>query len=514
MSNSLNIRLKRLEKIITNVKTQHVKINKDFSIEFLDALKRVYYPSPTARFFHGSNMFVRHIMGPYGSGKSTICLMEILIRACNMPACLDGIRRSKIVIIRNTSAELETSVYASWMTWFAELGTIRRRKRPVLTVEHTFNDGKGLVEMDVVFLALDNEDDLKKLKSTEFTMAYLNEVCELPEQLLPVVQGRIINRYPAKSICPFPYFNGLIMDTNPPPTDHWLYHLFEIKKPETYQIFKQPAGLLKTEEGWVSNPNAENLNILNADGKEYYVLQSKGATEEYIKVYCCGEYGVVITGKPVYPSYNDDLHSIDDLPIDSESPIYMGWDFGLTPACIITQFVMGQLRIIKEFVSDNCTVQDLVKFVVKPWLNKNVPPTIEIISDSDPSDPHASSDGTTSRQVLAENGIPTTPAITNNPIQRIDAVKDFLSSLSIGKPSLILSKKGCPILRDGFLGKYHYKRLRVLNTNAYQDKPNKIHPVSDIHDALQYVALRIIFKRDQSYSKVNIKDFIDNSSFM
>src|SRR5580693_5716601 len=119
---------------------------------------KTYIPSQTGSIFHDSNHFVNLVMGPVGSGKSTMCLHEIPRRACSMPAWSNGRRKSRWLIIRNTSGELYSTTLMSWLTWFGELGDIKKRQKPLLTYEHTFNDGKGIVELELIFIALDREE--------------------------------------------------------------------------------------------------------------------------------------------------------------------------------------------------------------------------------------------------------------------------------------------------------------------------------------------------------------------
>ncbi len=35
--------------------------------------------------------------------------------------------------------------------------------------------------------------------------------------------------------------------------------------------------------------------------------------EQFVNVFCLGKYGLVSTGKLVYPEYNDDIHSAEHL---------------------------------------------------------------------------------------------------------------------------------------------------------------------------------------------------------
>jgi hypothetical protein len=71
-------------------------------------------PGPVAKVFMMDDAFFRGIMGPFGSGKSTVCIMEILRRASLQRAGKDGIRRSRWAIIRNTYPKLRATTIKSW----------------------------------------------------------------------------------------------------------------------------------------------------------------------------------------------------------------------------------------------------------------------------------------------------------------------------------------------------------------------------------------------------------------
>ena len=68
--------------------------------------KRAYASMPSLKAFHGSDAFVRGVLGPIGSGKSVACVMEIMRRAQQQRPGADGIKRSRWAVIRNTYGEL------------------------------------------------------------------------------------------------------------------------------------------------------------------------------------------------------------------------------------------------------------------------------------------------------------------------------------------------------------------------------------------------------------------------
>lgn len=506
---SLAARIKALEASQQIKVDQHIKID-GCSIDYLTGDNpKPYRASKTLEAFHNDNSFVKCVMGPYGSGKSTGCCEEVVeFAADEMPPCTDGIRRTRAVFIRNTYGELEGTTLKTWQTWNEDLGHVKSLVKPPYMF-HTFNDGKGIVELEIVFLALDRPDHIKKLKSAEFSIAYLNEACELPEVVLTHIKGRV-GRYPSKNMLTRPFKGKIIMDTNPPDTDHWLYKLFEEARPQGFKIFKQPPGLIKNEEGeWITNPEADNIQHLEDD---YYVKQTYGASEEFIKVYCLGQYGAVISGKPVYPEYNDDMHSVDEIKPIEGLPLLLGWDFGLTPACIVSQQdAKGRVYDIQEYVGESIDLESFLTDVVKPSLAKQFPGFEIEVSEGDPAGAaRADTDSSDCLSLLAEHGIKTEAADTNDPIVRQRAVRYFLNRMIEGKPAYQLSRKGCPVLRKGFIGGYQFKRLQVGGEARFKDVADK-NKFSHIHDAKQYQALRIKGDDIQSAKKpVNSKQFINH----
>lgn len=487
---------------------QHIWMkNENETILYCPDKNKTYIPSATGSIFHSSDSFVTLVMGPVGSGKSTMCLHEIVRRACRMPAWDNGRRRSRWLIIRNTSGELYTTTLASWLVWFGDLGDVRKRQKPLLTYEHTFNDGNGVVELELIFIALDREEDLRKLKSLEATNAYINELSEVPQGVLPFLKGRINGRYPSKEFCPDSYQTGIIADTNPPDVDHWIYNQFELNNLESYRIIKQPPGLIDVDGEWIQNPDCDNAKNLN---KDYYTLLAQGQTKDFVKVYCLGEYGSVGTNKVVYPEFNTDLHVVDKIDAIQGQPIHLFWDFGLTPACTVFQVSpRGQVRLLKEFQGEDMGIRTFASNIVIPQLASLFPYCKVGFSDGDPS-------GTSGDAIMEELscigelnslGIVTNPSSTNDLDPRIGAVKYLLNMMIDGRPAFIVSREGCPKAIKGFVKDYFYKRVSVAGEERYKDVPTK-NMSSHIQDTIQYACLRFsgehIRNKNASGNKVDM----------
>jgi len=461
-----------------------------------------YEPSPTLRKFHASNALVRGVRGPFGSGKSVGCCWEIWTRACEQHAQDDKARRSRWVITRNTYGELTSTTIKTWLDWFPEdrFGKMVHGAPISHNLAWPMQDGTR-VELEVLFLALDRPDHIKKLLSLEVTGAWMNEAREQPKAILDGLTGRV-GRYP-RAQDGGATWSGVIMDTNPPDDDHWWYQIAEVKQPDGWEFFAQPAG---------DSPEAENLDWLlqtpdsmklpvghpqrRAQGASYYERLKAGKTDEWIKVYVQGRYGTVHDGKPVYPEWNDTLHCKAINPIQGV-PLDIGLDFGLTPAAVITQVdSRGRLLVLDEMCGEDMAIRQFLQDVLIPQLVKVYPqwwakrnaetPMVRCFGDPAGAQKSQADEKTCFQEVRAA-GLRINPGKTNGFVARRSAVAWFMSKLTNGQPMLLLDPC-CGVLRKGFNGGYKYRRIQVTGEERYTEEPMK-NQYSHPHDALQYVAL-------------------------
>lgn len=430
------------------------------------------------------------------SGKSCACCLEILQRALKQTPAPDDFRYSRWAIIRNSYPELKSTTIKTWQDWIPEDICQIKWDAPINAKMRLSDIGDGTgIDMEVIFLALDRPQDVKKLLSLELTGAWINEAKEIDQGVLSMLTGRV-GRYPSKSkMDGKKYWSGIIMDTNPMDEDHWYYHLAEEERPVGYRFFRQPGALLYRDGKYVINPLAENIKN-HTLGYDYYTRQVPGKDHEWIKVYLMGEYGAVMDGKPVYSEYSDMVHCppVDVMPLD-KTPITAAFDFGLCPACVIGQLsARGQLIVLDELVSENMGIRQFATDVVLPFLSTKYS-RFSISCVGDPAGIQRSqSNEATCMDELRNLGLPTEPAHTNEFTARREAVAGFLNKLVDGQPGFILSQN-CRKLRKGFLGGYCYKRVQVSG-QRFRDKPDK-NEYSHPHDALQYLALSLTEQRNR-----------------
>lgn len=459
-----------------------------------------YQATDTAADFHADESFFRLLKGPVGCGKTVAASQEIFKCAATQPKAYDGIRYSRGAIIRSTYRQLKTTTLKTWFDWFPQKVFGRVKWDSPITHHLKFQD----VDCELLFMPLEGEADISNMRSLELTFVYINELQYLPHAVLKACIERC-NRYPSQSVCPTPGFSGVIADTNPPDTDHWIYKLEE-NIPDNYKYFHYKPALkrINSKEGcpkwarsldgtiYVPNPEAWDYVQHHKIGYDYYLLQVPGLRDEEIKVNILGEYGFISHGKPVYPEYNSSIHyHPESIRYDRNLRLVMSWDFGLTPAFGAYQ-MQANGRIIKlfEITSHDFGIKKFAEDIVIPVLSQRCPGwNNEYASTADPA-------GTTRDQInknscigtLNNLGIITRPAKTNDIDIRISAVSFFLRRLIDGKGAFMITKD-CPQTHKGFLGDYQFEKKMITDLEEGTKSTPLKNFSSHAHDETQYAML-------------------------
>jgi len=476
------------------------------AVDLTSMALRPYVPSPTCLKFHMDNSRVRGIRGPFGSGKSTACCMEILSRAVEQTP-FRGVRKSRWLALRNSYPELVETTLKTWTSWVPTAIAPVRESVPMQSrLECQLTDGTRL-ELTVLFISFDHPDDIRKLKSLEVTGAWLNEASELDEEALTAVSARV-GRFPSTDEGG-PSWHGIIMDTNSPDDSSWWYRLAEIDKPQGYRFFDQPAALVEVapretavtspldvgagvtylpNDGTHGLPPAENVDHLPG-GFQYYLDLVTAKSRSWVSVYILNQYGSTRSGKVVYPEYLDAIHR-SPKPLTS-SPglvLYVGWDFGLSVSCVFAQLtVRGQLKLLRELSGEDVGVQRFVRDYFKPCITQHYP-NYQLVMTGDPAGAQRSqTTEQTCYGILAEEGFQVTAAATNEFAARREAVVWFLTHLSSDGSAFLLDPS-CEVLRKGFLRAYAYRKMQSTASQTYALRPEK-NEYSHLQDALQYLCL-------------------------
>lgn len=465
----------------------------------------LYVPvSSTIQAFHNSTAFTRFVFGPFGSGKSVSCMMEIFRRACEQRPFQRGpdapaIRRTRFAIIRDTYRNLENTTIKTWREAFdrpeGAFGRFVKSPLPTHHLNFELPDGT-FVESEIIFLALDSDDDVEKLKSLEVTGFYLNEMSGLPEGLLGILAGRL--RFPSKAEGGITW-KGIIGDTNGVPEDHWVYDVFEVNRPDDCVVFKQPPAVREIgRDRWQINPDCDNYHNL-PDG---YYDQQLGLYSRSERICYLGVgYATLKAGLPVHEDYSETMHRIEFTP-DPNLPIDICMDWGLTPAAaILQQRADGGVDIIGEVVNTRADARQLADQTTAYIKDKFPTNPIRYVTGDPSGTAGAQADKSLSCfGVWWANGYPQAePCETNDPSIRRYALATCLRQQRAGVPMVRLHETNCPTIHSGLAGKFRFKK-RVGLENVYDEIPEK-NLQSHICEALEYGFVRLGFARDIEHER-------------
>jgi len=185
-------------------------------------------------------------------------------------------------------------------------------------------------------------------------------------------------------------------------------------------------------------------------------------------------------GLPVFEDFNDKIHKVAEPPeAELGIPLLCGWDFGLTPACVIAQLQGSQLKVIKEYTACNMGIRKFSVMVMRElkithpeWHN----PDKDFRHFVDPAGyDRKDTDERTCVQEMEEHAglrnIEPGPMLWE---PRKTAVNKFLITLTGDGPALQLCEESSPTLYAGFTGGYQYpEKMEEIEPNKARPLKNK-----------------------------------------
>lgn len=430
----------------------------------------LYKPPPVLESFHLDPSFARFVIGPYGSGKSTAMIMELLRIAATQAPAKDGIRYTRMAIVRNTLQSIKQTTLPDIQML---LGPIVRYKVSDSRVEIRAGD----IHSDWILIPLEEPEDVRRLLSLQLTMAFLEEFRELDHNILASVSGRV-GRYPSAAMGG-PTRYGVIGSSNPF-AEGTSWHKFLVVQPtDDYRLFKQPSGV---------SPEGENVENLP---KGYYDRLATNHSEEWVKVHVHGEFGDDLSGTTVFKtSFSFDRHTTNGLIVQPNQTLVVGLDIGRTPTAIIGQLdAFGRLLVHREVNAADMGLEQFLAERLKPVLYEERFANRPVAVVFDPSGvAKAQINELSAWDVLRAAGLNAVPAPTNDLEPRLRAVESLLLQNRGAHSAVIIDRDGCPQLITALRFEYKYKRKKDGDT---EDQPTKSHPWSDLADALQYLCLGV-----------------------
>ena len=440
-----------------------------------------YTPPPTVKSFikHYSpgELFLDWIIGPVGSGKTTGIFFKLIYMA-SLQACspIDGIRRSRCVVVRNTAPQLVDTTIKSFNYWFKD-GQAGKWKATTKDFILRYGD----VECEVLFRPLDTPDDVERVLSLEVTFAIIDEFVQIPQAIIEALSARC-GRYPPEIEGGATNW-GMWGASNPGMESDWWYPMLEAHDelpsdqpvPENWTYFKQPSGF-----------SAEAENTENLPGKrDYYTNLAKGKTPHWVKQFIEVEWGYSLVGKPVFPMFNREIHvSRHPLSAIRGRQLLAGYDPGMRSGLVLGQYddAVGRVLVLDELVLENYATDRMIAEKLKPLLFRKYR-GFELLVIPDPSSVNASQSKQGS-SVLAELKKHFAVAYNgDNSIEsRLQPAQYYMMRLTSGGPALLLDP-GCVKLARSLVGGY---KFTVSKGDVQREVPDKnVH--SNVADAFTYL---------------------------
>ncbi|TPW33234.1 hypothetical protein FJU08_01325 [Martelella alba] len=471
-------------------------------------------PGPVAQAFILSNLPTAVIMGPLGGGKTTACTFKRIYEATQAPIAwhpADGkpTRMCRWIVLRDTFRSAEKTVLESWKQWFPKgypgSSWAGGNDRPVThTLRFMGSDGIR-IEAITEFAGLGENSIETMMKGREYSGGWLNETDTHADGSIDDMEQRV-GRYPSAAILlsvdeledlgrklGHRLVSGqrksvVIGDMNAPTIDNWTYRvLVKLKTPDRH-LFEQPSGRAD---------DAENRYNLEPD---YYDRIVRNQEDWFIRRMVDNKFGYSRAGKPVYDGFDRPRHvARSRIIVDPRLALGIGVDISmntLNPAAVFGQVhAPGRIMAVRELYLGHGVGAARFGEAMLQCLSEHFSNASKVRLWVDPAAEYgADREGgqlTAMETLSVILGIPVLiPAGGSNELgMRLDAVKTELRGYIEPNTHLQIDPEGCPLLLEGFEGKYRYKRKPEKASTDYEEQPEKTHPWSDLQDGLQYLIL-------------------------
>lgn len=299
-----------------------------------------FIPNPIQRQFIESRAKADLFSSRMGEGKSAALAWSVFFHTRHNPG-------AQWYLIRDTWENIRKTTMEEFFKWFPPgiMGSWHETHKE-------FTWAEGVAKGKVGFIGMDSPDDATKLMSRSMAGFGMDEPAPaigsagIDEMIFDIAMTRLrqegMKWYAAK------------LAENNPDEAHWTYKKFVQPRVEGYEI-------------WQPNrpENASNLP------PSYYADMRKNLAHrpDLIRRFVEGEFGFQQEGKSVTPQWSDKIHLSQGLIPVRGQPLFLLWDFGHNPTCLITQIDnMGHWNFLDSAVGDGIGAAELIQDWVKPTL--------------------------------------------------------------------------------------------------------------------------------------------------
>ena len=463
-----------------------------------DAVGKNFFVCESLKPFYYSDSYVHLAVGPVGSTKTTVGILKLLRQACRMAPGPDGVRRSRVVWVRNTREQLRDTSITDVQKWLPpEMYGVYRKSE--MTYVLRFNDGHYKVELTLWFRSLEDREDMRKLLSLQASSIVFEEFREIDPEIFAGAQTRI-RRFPDTTVngvgCVVGGIpgrpdldgqpNGFIWGMSNMPDADTFWDTLIHEPPPNVQVTMQPGGM---------DPSADWKHLLHVPNYYENMILSNMHRPKWVDVYVHCKRGHVLAGDAVYEAFDRNVHVADEELVPdpwSRHPIYVGADAGLSPAACIGEMTQyGRLMVYDSLHASGMGAEQFVQQRVKPLILRKYGNRPVVVAPDPAGFNRSETDERTVAQIYRNAGFNVMRPSTNNSITaRLSVSTRFMiQRMTDHQPCLCV----CPVNAAGLVaalaGAYKY---RYNLKGVKDDKPEKSHPHSDYADAYQYLCLAVL----------------------
>ena len=417
-----------------------------------------FNPNPLQKQFIESRAKADLFSSRMGEGKSAALCWATLYHTRHNPGAI-------WYLIRDTWENVRATTMEEFFKWFPPgvMGTFHATHKE-------FTWASGIAQGKVGFLGLDSPDDASKLMSRPMAGFGIDEPAPaigsvgVDEMIFDIAMTRL-RQDGMKWYC------AKLAENNPDET-HWSYRRFVQPGTKDFVLW-QP-------------PRPENTANLPAS---YYaeLRRTLQHRPDLIRRFVEGDFGFQAIGKAVTPQWSDRIHLSNGLLPVRGHDLFLLWDFGHNPTCIITQIdPSGHWNVLDAVVGEGIGTHELIVDAIKPLLTEHYGRNWTLRHIGDPS-------GNTGDQSTIQNS----PIRTikkelggtwrNGPVKPMDGIEPLravLTRTTGGRGVVQVDRFRAPAVWQALRGGWHYHVARTGITSGVPFKDVHSHP----GDAMRYGA--------------------------
>lgn len=320
-----------------------------------------FIANPTQRQFIESHHQADLFDSRKGEGKSAALCWACFYHTLHNPG-------ANWLFIRDTYENLKRTTLQEFFSWFRPgvFGEWRAGDK-----EFVWNTARTGLKGRVMFMGVETPEDASKIASMPLAGFAIDEPSGAAGESSGVakfvfdtafaqLRQRGMNWYAAK------------LAQNNPDESHWTYKMFwdpGTPSDDSVALLPQQQSGFKA---WQTKEPENNSNL--PPGYYENIARTWGDRPDLVRRFVEGKHGFQQVGKQVTPEWIDELHLADNLTPVRGTPLWLLYDGGLNPTCVVTQLTpLGTWQILECFTDEGIGMYELIGDVVKPALAGRYP---------------------------------------------------------------------------------------------------------------------------------------------